>query len=87
MAAQQGEIGEALAAYASHGAVNIADDQTASLAAMATAFREAKGHAVEIAATNAQVGAINEELRQAARDRRHQRPGNCHPRSAARAER
>jgi len=68
MAAQQGEIGEALAAYASHGAVNIADDQAASLAAMATAFREAKGDAVAIAATNAQVGAINEELRQAAHE-------------------
>ena len=45
MAAQQGEIGKALAAYYSQGAVNIADDQEATLAAMATAFKQAKGDA------------------------------------------
>ena len=68
MAAQQGEIGQALTAYCSHGAVNIADDQEATLAAMATAFKQAKGDAAAIAATNTQVGAINAVLRQAARE-------------------
>jgi conjugative relaxase-like TrwC/TraI family protein len=68
MAVQQGEIAQAVTAYCSHGAVNVADDQEATLAAMATAFKQAKGDAAAIAATNAQVGAINEVLRQAARE-------------------
>lgn len=68
MLAQQGEIGEALMAYCSQGAVDIADDQEAVLAAMAEAFSAAKGDAMAIAATNAQVGAINVVLRQAARE-------------------
>lgn len=68
MLAQQGKIGEALMTYCSRGAVNIADDEEAVLVAMAEAFRAAKGDAVAIAATNAQVGAINGVLRQAARE-------------------
>ena len=68
MAAQKGEIAQALRAYCSHGAVNIAGDQEATLAAMATAFKQAEGDAAAIAATNAQVGAINAVLRQAARE-------------------
>jgi ATP-dependent exoDNAse (exonuclease V) alpha subunit len=68
MAAQEGKIAQALTAYASHGAVHIGDDQEAALAALATAFRHVEGDAVAIAATNAQVSAINAVLRDAARE-------------------
>lgn len=68
MAAQEGKIAQALTAYCSHGSLNVADNQEATLAAMATAFKQAKGDAAAIAATNAQVGSINAVLRQAARE-------------------
>ncbi len=67
MLAQQGEISQALAAYAAHNAVNIAPDQKATLVAMARAFMQAKGDALAIAATNAQVVVLNGLLREAAR--------------------
>lgn len=68
MEVQKGKIGEALASYASHGAVNIAANQEATLSAMAEAFKAAKGDAVAIAATNRQVAAVNAVLRQAAHE-------------------
>jgi hypothetical protein len=68
MAAQEGKIAQALTAYARHGAVHIGYRQEAALAAMAAAFRQAEGDAVAIAATNAQVSAINTVLREAARE-------------------
>jgi conjugative relaxase-like TrwC/TraI family protein len=67
MLAQQGEIGQALAVYADQNAVNIALDQKGTLVAMARAFMQAKGDAVAIAATNAQVAVLNALLRAAAR--------------------
>lgn len=67
MLAHQGEISQALAAYATHNAVNIAPDRISTLVAMTRAFIEVKGDALAIAATNARVAELNTLLRKVAR--------------------
>ncbi|OYV99837.1 MAG: hypothetical protein B7Z58_17590 [Acidiphilium sp. 37-64-53] len=63
MAAQKGNIKTAFEAYANNDAVTIATDADEAIETAATIFRESKGEAVAIAATNSTVAALNARLR------------------------